>query len=120
MKFCLSPRNDSTALSYSDIVSRLQSEFSDRMSVNDISEPDVDDMVAELIELDAPQEMIDDARTGVLLRVSIFDLEFSDDTVTFDLAPNTLSLVGYYPDTGNVLALLERCANALGYSLTID
>ena len=90
------------------------------MSVNDVSEPDVDGMVAELIELDAPQEMIDDARTGVLLRISIFDFDFSDDGVTFDLTPSTISLVGHYPDrdTGNVLTLLERCARTLGYSLS--
>lgn len=92
------------------------------MSVTVISEPDVDGMVAELIELNAPQQMIDDARFGILLRISIHAFELSDDSVTFDITPATTSLIGHYPDgdTGTMLGLLERCSKAIGYSLTID
>ena len=92
------------------------------MSVSDISEPDVAGMVAELVELDAPQQMIDDARSGVILRVTIYDFDFSDDSVTFDITPATVSLIGHYPDgdAGTVLELLERCSKVLDYSLSID
>ena len=92
------------------------------MSVSDISESDVAGMVAELIELNAPQHMIDDARSGIILRVSICDFDFSDDSVTFDITAATISLIGHYPDgdTGTVLGLLERCSDVLDYSLAID
>ncbi|MCC9656723.1 hypothetical protein [Rhodopirellula halodulae] len=92
------------------------------MSVSDISEPDVEGMVAELIELDAPRQMIDDARSGVILRVSIYDFDFSDDYVTFDITPAMYSLIGHYPDgdTGTILGLLDRCSRVLDYSLAIE
>ncbi len=91
------------------------------MSVSDISEPDVAGMVAELIELNAPRQMIDDARSGIILRVSIYDFDYSDDSVTFDITPATSSLIGHYPDgdTGTVIGLLERCSRVLDYSVTI-
>ena len=54
MKFILSPKTAESAIPYTDLVSRLESEFDGRMSVTDISEPDVDGMVAELIELKCP------------------------------------------------------------------
>ncbi|MDV6034910.1 MAG: hypothetical protein F9B45_33430 [Phycisphaera sp. RhM] len=121
MKFNLSPKPGASALPYDELISRLQTEFDTRFSVTDISETDVDAMVAEFIELNAPQQMIADAQTGVLLRISIYDFDFSDDSVVFDLTPATTSVVGHYPegDTGTILDLLERCAKTLGYSLTI-
>lgn len=121
MVFTLSPRRDSLPLPYSEVISRLQTEFAGRVIISDISEPDVEGMVAELIELDAPQSMIDNACTGILVRISLYDYEFSDDSVTFDLTPVTSSIRGHYPDgdTGSILSLLERTAGTLGYSLAI-
>ena len=90
--------------------------------IDDQSEEDVAGMVAELIELDAPTQMIEEARTGVLLRVFIHDFEYSDDCVSFDLTPVTTIVSGHYPDndTGSVLRTLQRCAHALYYNLVIN
>lgn len=122
MKFRLSPSGGSKALQYTDLIARLQNEFPDRVCISDISEPDVEGMVAELIELDSPQQMIDDARTGVRLRVSINDSDFSDDGVVFDITPATHSITGHYPtsDCGTVLQLLRRCSETLGYELELE
>ena len=122
MVFTLAPCGDMLPLPYTEVLSRLQSEFAGRVIVSDIGEPDVDGMVAELIELKAPQQMIDDARTGILLRVSLCDYEFSDDSIVFDLTPATSSIVGHYPDgdTGTILTMLERAAGVLDYSLAIQ
>jgi len=121
MKFNLSPQPGAPALPCDELISRLQSEFDTRFSVTDISEPDVSGMVAELIELNAPRQMIADAQIGVILRIAIYDFDYSDDSVIFDLTPATTSVIGYYPDgdTGTILDLLERCAKSFGYSLTI-
>lgn len=122
MRFTLSPKAGEAAIPYTEVVSRLKSEFDTRMSVTDISEPDIDGMVAELIELNAPQQTVDDARSRILLRVAIYDFEFSDDSVVFDITPATTSVIGHYPDgdSGTILGLLERCSKVLGYSLKID
>ena len=66
--------------------------------------------------------MIDDARSGIMLRIAIYDFDFSDDSVVFDITPATTSITGHYPDgdTGTILGILERCSEALGYALTID
>ena len=122
MDFTLAPRGNSPPHLYTEVVSRLNAAFPGRVIVSNISEPDVDGMVAELIELDAPQAMIEEARTGIILRVSLCDFDFSDDSIVFDLTPATQSIVGYYPDgdTGTILMMLERAAIALGYDLSIQ
>ena len=122
MHYRLDPPADCGPLPYQDIIIRLEGEFGRFVTVEDRSEDDIDGMVAELIELGAPKQQIDDAKAGVFIWVFIYDDDLSDDYVAFELTANTGSIVGHYPsDCGdNYRRILNRCAHSLGYSLHIE
>ena len=84
---------------------------------------DVGDMIAKLIDLKAPQEIIDKAMAGRehSFRVTIADDMASEDYLSFFIQPETGPLIGYYSAQHEAATrpLLERCARALGYEIIL-
>jgi hypothetical protein len=84
---------------------------------------DVGDMLAKLIELQAPQAVIDEvaASRERALRITIADNSASDDYLRFIVRPNDGLLIGYHSAQHEAATkpLLDRCAAALSYEIVL-
>ena len=119
----LDPPEGRPYLDPEEVVRRLRDEFAHCEADADQGADIVGDMVAKLIELNAPQQIIDTAMAGRdrSLRVTVADDALSDVYLSFVVRPGAGLLIGYYSGRHEVAArpVLERCARALGYDATV-
>lgn len=119
----LEPRDGCDFLTCTRVIERLRDEFDNVDADADQGSDDVGDMIAKLIELKAPQSIIDDAMAGreQSFRVTIADGPGDDSYISFMLQPNTGPLIGYHSrqheDTAR--AIVDRCASALDYQIVV-
>lgn len=123
MSHCLEPKDDVAYLTPDEVVTRLQDEFAyctaDRDEGNDV----VGDTIAKLIELNAPQEIIDQqvaAQSGAIA-VVIADDDATEDYLQFTVKPNEGILIGYFSGQHEdaTRPLLDRCARVLDYRINL-
>jgi hypothetical protein len=80
-------------------------------------------MIAKLIQLRAPQEIVDRAMAGRehSVRITLGDDMASEDYLSFIVQPNEGPLIGYHSAQHEAATrtLLDRCANALGYKIVL-
>ena len=107
-----------------EAIVRIREEFDDVDFDQDQGSDDVGDIIAKLIELKAPQQIIDHAMAGRddSYHVTISDGPSDGDcSISFILQPNTGPLIGYHSRQHEEQSrpLLERCAKALGYQIIL-
>jgi len=106
-----------------EVVRLLRDEFAYCIADAEQGADDVGDMIAKLIELKAPQSMIDEAMSGRehSFHVTIADDSASEDYLSFMLRPRSGPLIGYYSARHEAATqpLLERCACVLGYEIIL-
>ena len=119
----LEPPTGRDYLPCAEVLTRIREEFDDVDADQDQGSDDVGDMIAKLIELKAPQQIIDAAMAGRdgSYRVTISDGPSDDMYISFMLQPNTGPLIGYHSRQHEEQSrtLLERCAKALGYQIIL-
>jgi len=121
MSHQLEPLDDTSYLTPDEIVTRLKDEFGHCTADRDEGDNVVGDTIAKLIELNAPQEIIDQqiaAQSGSIA-VVIADDTSSDDYLQFTVKPNEGILIGYFSGQHEdaTRPLLERCATVLNYRI---
>ena len=106
-----------------EIVERLREEFAYCEADREQGMDDVGDIIAKLIDLRAPQEIIDEQIAGRerSYRVTIADDSASDDDLSFIAQPGVGPLIGYYSAQHEqaMRPLLERRAAALNYRIVL-
>jgi hypothetical protein len=106
-----------------ELARRLRDEFAFCAVDAEQGRDDVGDMLAKLIELKAPQAMIEEVTAGreQSLRVTVADDMASDKYLSFIVRPNDGLLIGYYSAQHEAASkpLLERCAQALSYEIVL-
>jgi hypothetical protein len=106
-----------------DALDRLRTEFAYVAADAEQGQDDVGDIIAKLIELKAPQAIIDEQMAGRArsFSVTLADEMSSDDYLSFILQPGIGPLIGYYSEEHEAAAkpLLERCASALNYRIRL-
>lgn len=119
MSHRLEPESGQPYLSASDVAQRLSEEFASCDVNAEQGQDDVGDMLVKLIELKAPQAIIEDvvASRASALRITVADDDASDDYLSFMVRDGDGPLIGYYSEQHEeaTRALVERCAKALGY-----
>ena len=123
MSHLLKPYEDADFLAPEEVATRLQEEFAyvdvDREQGKDI----VGDTIAKLIELRAPQEIIDEQRAAQAeaIWMVVADDSTSDDDLQFTVKPNEGILIGYSSAQHEeaTRTLLDRCAAALNYQIVL-
>ncbi len=123
MSHRLEPKDDVSYLTPDEIVSRLQDEFACCTADRDEGKDVVGDTIAKLIELNAPQEIIDQqvaAQSGAIT-VLIADDDTTEDYLQFTVKPNEGILVGYFSGQHEdaTRPLLDRCACVLDYRIEL-
>ena len=117
MSHRLEPHDDTSYLSPDDIVARLRDEFAHVDADRDEGDNIVGDTIAKLIELNAPQEIIDQqiAAQSRSIAVVIADNTTTDDYLQFTVKPSEGILIGYFSAQHETATrpLLDRCAQAL-------
>lgn len=121
MSHRLEPHDGTSYLTTEEIVIRLKEEFAYCTADRDEGDNIVGDTIAKLIELDAPQEIIDQqiaAQSGAI-EVVVADDMSSDDYLQFIVKPNDGILIGYFSGQHQdaTQPLLDRCARALNYRI---
>ena len=123
MSHRLEPHAGQAYLDPREVATRLQEEFSCCDIDAEQGMDDAGDMLAKLIELKAPQAIIDEVSAGRehSLRVTVADDNASDNYLSFLVRPNNGLLIGYYSATHERTCrpMLERCATALNYQITL-
>lgn len=119
----LKPPDGQPHLSPAEIARRLDEEFFFCDVDREQGQDDVGDMLAKLIQLNAPPSLIDEIASGRKdsLRITISDEEWSDDGLSFFVRPGDGFLIGYHSAHHEEATnpLLLRCAQALGYMVTL-
>ena len=104
-----------------EVVERMRDEFAFCNANAEEGADVVGDMIAKLIELKAPQAIIDDAIAGRerAISITVADDMASDDYLSFTVRPGEGPLIGYYSAQHEAATrnLLERCASALNYEI---
>lgn len=123
MSHRLEPRDGQPYLDPEQVARRLQEEFSCCEVDADQGQDDVGDMLAKLIELKAPQSIIDEVVAGRdrALRVTISDDTSSESYLSFIVRPDDGPLIGYHSAQHEEASrsLVERCAVVLGYEIIL-
>lgn len=123
MAHILSPPDGVAFLDPEEVARRLKDEFDYTAIDRDEGADVVGAIVAKLVELDAPQEVIDFqlASQDRALQIVVSDDSTSDDYLQFTVKPNNGIFIGYfsYDHQQATRPLLERCACALGYKITL-
>ncbi|HUE71364.1 MAG TPA: hypothetical protein VMP01_10810 [Pirellulaceae bacterium] len=105
------------------MVHRLREEFAFCDADAEQGADDVGDMIAKLIELKAPQAIIDAAVAGRerSYSVTVADDMASEDFLSFIVRPGEGPLIGYQSrqHEAAVRPLLDRCARALNYEILL-
>jgi hypothetical protein len=113
-RICLDPE---------EVVSRLREEFAYCDADADQGADDVGDMIAKLIELKAPQAIIDKAAAGRNRSYSVVvaDHMDSENHLSFMVRPDDGILIGYHSGQheASVRSLVERCAHVLDYDIVL-
>lgn len=119
----LEPQDGRPYLEPETIVRRLREEFVYCDADAEQGSDSVGDMIAKLLELRAPQEIIDQAMAGRdrSVNVIIADDMASEDYLNFTVQPNVGPFIGYYSAQHEAATrpLLERCAEVLGYKIIL-
>jgi hypothetical protein len=119
----LEPRKGRPYLDPEEVVRRLRDEFVHCEADADAGADITGDMIAKLIELKAPQEIIDAAVAGRerALRITVADDAATDDYLSFVVQPDEGPFIGYYSAQHEAATrpLLERCARTLGYKIIL-
>jgi hypothetical protein len=106
-----------------EVVERLRDEFSFCDADANQGSDDVGDMIGKLIELKAPQHLIDAAVGGRdrSFSVVVADEMDSDNCLSFIVQPDSGILIGYNSGQheATVRPLVERCAQALDYEIRL-
>ena len=104
-----------------EIVERLREEFAVCEADREQGADDVGDMIAKLIQLNAPQEWIEARLAGRdrAYRIVIADDPDSENYLSFSVQPEDGPLIGYYSAQHQdaTRPSLERCAAALNYCI---
>lgn len=123
MSHRLQPIEGQAYLDPEEVARRLTEEFADCDVDAGQGADDVGDMLAKLIELKAPQAVIDEVTTGRerALRITIADDRAADNRLSFIVRPNDGLLIGYHSAQHEAATrpLLDRCAAALGYEIVL-
>lgn len=123
MSHRLEPRDGNPYLHPEDVARRLREEFTCCEVDAEQGQDDVGDMLAKLIELKAPQNIIDEVVAGraSAVRITVSDDDSSENYLSFFVRPNAGPLIGYYSAQHEAAtkSLLERCAIALGYKIVL-
>ncbi len=123
MSHRLEPSDGKSHLEPKEIARRLRDEFASCEVDAEQGVDDVGDMLAKLIELKAPQAIIDEVAAGRerSLRITIADDMASDNYLSFIVRPNDGLLIGYYSAQHELATrpLVERCAKVLGYKIVL-
>ncbi len=119
MAHLLHPGEGIAYLDPEEVVRRLQGEF-DYVSVDrEEGSEVVSGIIAKLVELNAPQEIIDTQLAGQsqALQIVIADDPTSDVHLKFTVKPNDGIFIGYFSwdHEQATRPLLERCARVLNY-----
>jgi hypothetical protein len=121
MSHRLCPPDGRPFLEPEEVVERLREEFAYCDANADQGADDVGDMIAKLIELEAPQAIIDAAIAGRerSFSVTVADDMASEEYLRFIVQPGEGPLIGYHSGQHEaaVRPLLERCARALDYGI---
>jgi len=121
MSHRLRPYDGQPYLEPEEVARRLQEEFACCGVDADQGQDDIGDMLAKLVELNAPQGVIDEVAAGRAraLRVTVSDGDTSDDFLSFIVRPDAGLLIGYRSAQHEEAArsLLGRCARVLGYAI---
>lgn len=119
----LEPPQGRSYLDPREVVERLRDEFPDCEADADQGADDVGDLIAKLIELNAPQAIIDHAVAGRdrSFTVVVADDMASDDYLRFIVRPDEGIHIGYFSaqHEAAVQPLVERCAQALNYKVVL-
>jgi hypothetical protein len=106
-----------------EVVERLREEFGFCDADQEQGADDVGDVIAKLIELKAPQPIIDAAIAGRnrSYSVTVADDMASKKSLSFIVRPGEGLLIGYHSaqHKGEVRDLVERCAKALNYEIVV-
>lgn len=123
MSHRLEPHPGKPYLDPDEVIDRLRAEFDDVQADRDEGEDGAGDLIAKLLELDAPQAIIDDAiaRRDESYRVSIADGMTSEESLSFLVQRDEGPLIGYSSaEHEKALApLVARCAAALNYRIEL-
>jgi hypothetical protein len=125
MSHRLVPQDGVSYLAPKEAVRRLAEEFAICEFDNDEGQDHVGDMLAKLIELKAPQAIIDEVaasrETAIRVRVTDDENPESENYLSLLLRSNDGPLIGYPSASVEALVrpLVERCARALGYTIVL-
>lgn len=121
MAHLLKPHDNEAYLMPDEIVARLKGEFTHCTASRDEGDDIVGDTIAKLIELKAPQEIIDQqiAAQAYSIAVVVAVDASSDDSLQFTVKPNEGILIGYFSGQHEdaTRTLLDRCASVLNYRI---
>jgi hypothetical protein len=119
MTAILNPREGSPYLDPEEIIRRLEDEFEVCNTDAEAGQEHAGDMLAKLIELKAPQDIIDEVVNGRdrAKMVLIADDPTTEDYLDFLVRPNAHIVIAHYSGQHEdaTRPLLTRCARALGY-----
>lgn len=119
----LFPADGVAYLDPEEVVRRLRGEFDYTAIDRNEGSGVVGEIVAKLVELNAPQEVIDFqlAAQDRAIQVVIADDALSDNCLQFTVKPNSGIFVGYLSREHEIStrSLVERCATVLGYQIKL-
>ncbi|PQO31652.1 hypothetical protein [Blastopirellula marina] len=123
MAHILSPPDGAAYLDPEEVFRRLREEFDYTAIDRDEGADVVGEIVAKLVELNAPQEVIDFQRASQdrAIQVVIANDATSDDYLQFTVKPNNGIFIGYSSSQHESATrrLVERCAQVLNYQINL-
>lgn len=123
MAHILSPPDGAAYLDPEEVFRRLHEEFDYTAIDRDEGADVVGEIVAKLVELNAPQEVIDFQRASQdrAIQVVIADDSTSDDYLQFTVKPSNGIFIGYSSAQHEAATrpLVERCARVLNYQINL-
>jgi|CXWL01.1.fsa_nt_gi hypothetical protein len=119
MECRLAPYEGAEYLDTDDVVARLRGEFAHVQADRDLGYDHMGDVIAKLLVLQAPQEIIDQqlAIQDRTISVAVTDDSASDAYLSFFVKPDLpiVCCLNVGQEAEVVRPLVERCARALGY-----
>ncbi|RCS40584.1 hypothetical protein DTL42_24750 [Bremerella cremea] len=123
MAHILSPADGASYLDPEEVFRRLREEFDYTAIDRDEGSDVVAAIIAKLVELKAPQEVIDFqvACQDRAIQVKIAEDAVSEDYLQFTVKPNDGIFIGYVSaeHEAAMRPLVERCARVLGYQIEL-
>ena len=119
----LEPFDESSYLHPDQVVARLEEEFAYCAASKEQGSDSVGDVIAKLIEMNAPQEIIDQqlAAQSSSIEVVIADDSSSDNYLQFTVIPNEGIFISYFSRQHQdaTKQLVDRCAMILNYRVEL-